>query len=167
MAGVNISAWMGKPPVRSKAAHLAKQNVGEDEEEILGQNTFSSSPPSVRVLSKDVSASSRGTRETPGRTHSPSPQSLSQSANGFYIAIPDISDREGYEHLAGYFTVHKILREVAPGHYLVKLKSGEIDLVSMPPKENSSEACLLLLCQVSPRPHLPFDTSQNDTFSKI
>ena len=122
MPGVDISIWVGKPPPRDDARHEAGQ---EEEQESLQRDTYSQSPHPQSVSNEDVSASSRAWGQTHSKTDTPS--------NGIYIDIPDLSDKENYEHLPGYFTVQRILREVTPGHFLVKLRSGEADLVSMSP----------------------------------
>jgi hypothetical protein len=133
MAGIDLSAWVGKPPPRSKDPDDALKDAGQSEGETSsGRKSYSKSPDPESVSSKDVSASPTEGSKTHSKPDSLSPPRQTLPTNGFYIDIPAISDKEQYGHLPGYFTVHKILREVTPARYLVKLRSGEVDLVSLP-----------------------------------
>jgi hypothetical protein len=156
MTEVDFSGWVGKPPARPKVTNRGIHDAREDEEErSLGRKTDSDSPAPESVSYKDVSASPRAISQTHSKPITRSPSYQAQLENGFYIDIPHLLDKEDYEHLPGYFTVQRILREVTPGRYLVKLRSGEVDLVSMP-SVTSSAACLpacLQLCQVLSQYH--------------
>ncbi len=139
MAAVDISVWVGKPPARVKVPDVAMPDPEQDGEEgSLRRKTDSDSLPSESVSYKDASASPRGQSQTQSRPNTRSPAYQTHHENSFYIDIPPLTDNEDYEHLPGYFAVHRILREVTPGHYLVELRSGEVDLVSVP-SDNSSK----------------------------
>lgn len=89
------------------------------------------SPQPENVL-EDLSTASTAQSQAHNKSDARTPSSQTDPVNDFYIDIPHLSEKEEYEHLPGYFTVQRILREVRPDHYLVKLRSGETDLVSMP-----------------------------------
>jgi hypothetical protein len=170
MAEADFSGWVGKPPTRPKATNRGIHDAGEDGEEgSLGRKTDSDSPAPESVSYEDVSASPRAISKIHSKSITRSPSYQAQLENGFYVDIPHLSDKEDYEHLPGYFTVQKILREVTPGQYLVKLRSGEVDLVSMP-SVTSSAACLpacLQLCQVLPQYNCHLRCMDNLPFADI
>ena len=128
MTGVDISVWMGRPPPRDGDSNM---HGGEESEEggSLQNKTNLISPQPENVLLEDLSTASTVQSQTHNKD-ARTPSSQTDPVNGFYIDIPHLLEKEEYEHLPGYFTVQRILREVRPGHYLVKLRSGEVDLVS-------------------------------------
>lgn len=131
MAEVDISVWIGRPPPQRGDGNM--HGAEESEEGRSMQNkTDSISPPPENVRLENLSMATTVRSRTQKRPDIQSPSHQIDSDNGFYIDVPQLSEKEEYEHLPGYFTVQRILREVRPGHYLVKLRSGEVDLVSMP-----------------------------------
>ena len=133
MAEIDLSTWVGKPPPRAKDQEAPMQYAGQSEGNTSsGQKTDTRSTPPESVSSKNVSASSRESSQPFHKPDTLSPPEPTHPTNDFYIDIPALSDKEEYEHLPGYFTIHKIVREVSPARYLVKLRSGEVDLVSLP-----------------------------------
>jgi hypothetical protein len=154
MAGVDISLWVGRPPPGSKAkGSKVQDSTREAEQETIEHKNASNSPQAESGSPEDMSAVSQ---EDEGNYSSPntlSTGSRSPSIKGFYIDIPDISYKDEYEHLPGYYTVVKILREVRTGHYLVKLKSGEVDLVSISCSLLNMLSCRQF-CQVSSHCHV-------------
>jgi hypothetical protein len=127
MADLDLSIWVGRPPSRSRV------DVGLEEEDASLEDKLASKPPRPGdFLPAETSASPR---EDDRDFSEPSTRSSSSDVsfdNGFYIDVPRLHDSKDYEHLPGYFTVIRAIREVNPGHYLVKLKSGEFDQVSKP-----------------------------------
>lgn len=143
MAEVDYSMWLGKPTTRPQAKNVVVY-IGrrDEEEESLGLKSDSNSPPSASVPDKEVRTSSRESSSTHDGSVARSPSSQSRHGHDFYIDIPDLSNKQDYEHLPGYYTVHKIMREVGSGRCLVKLKSGELDLVSLPSTNTVVQCCL-------------------------
>lgn len=132
MADMDVSMWLGKPSTRPQAKNVVVYVPKPDEEEeIMGLKSDSNSPPSASVPSKEVSASPRESSSTHDSSSARSPSSESRLGHAFYIDIPNLLNKQDYEHLPDYFHVHKILREGVSGRYLVRLKSGELDLVSL------------------------------------
>jgi hypothetical protein len=132
MSEIDYSVWAGRPPRRAKVMNGDIPDAAEDEEEeALEHKTDSKSPSPESVSSQEVSASPREEAQAYSQAGTQSSISSTDHNCGLYIDIPELSNKQDYQHLPGYFTVHKILRELTPGHYLVKLKSGEVDLVSL------------------------------------
>ena len=150
MAGADLSAWVAKPPPRSKDPTAMVQ-----EAESLGQNTESNSPHPESVSANDMSASPREGSQTHSKPDTLSPAEQTHFTNDFYIDVPAPSDREEYEHLPGYFTVRRILQEVTPARYLVKLRSGEVDLVSLSRIQTSLTCPLPSFTLILPFPWAP------------
>jgi hypothetical protein len=134
MTKVDYSMSVGRPLQHPKVADAATDAAAHDEEEqsSRGHGTDSTPADSESVSNKDVSASTKECSPSYNRPDAGSPFHEINHKNGFHIHVPNLSDKEDYEHLPGYFTVQKILREVKSGKYLAKLRSGEIDLVSAP-----------------------------------
>ena len=76
------------------------------------------------LASEEEQASQRG----------PSPE----LQNEFFIDIPKIPNKDEYEHLPGHFTVDRVLSEDSQDRYLVKLRSGEVELVRVPKCSSTS-----------------------------
>lgn len=136
MRGTAIAIREDKPATGTTVTDVAAHDTGRDEEQFAAEGHVDSGSPPADGSSaryKDSSSSSRGGSQSHSTPDTQLPSQQPQLENGFYIEIPHISDKENYEHLPGYSTVLKILREVKPGHYLAKLGSGEVDLVSVSP----------------------------------
>jgi hypothetical protein len=161
MTEVDFTKWVGKPPPQRGTIHEREEDddegeeVGEGVEEGEGgegaeggegeedgehaegtslhsrPDSNSSQPESISDKDKTGSPGPKSWSNTNSTPNSPSPSHQPQLVNGFYIDIPQLSDESEYEHLPGYFAVKEIIREVKPGRYLVRLGSGEVDLVSM------------------------------------
>lgn len=136
----DFSLWVRGPKPQEKGsadADVAMDDTAQDAGNgPLGRNTDSDSSRAESASYKDMSASPprrRSRSRKPSNRDTLSPPYQPYRKSGFYIDLPYLSDKEDYEHLPDYFNVDKILREVTPEQYLVKLKSGEVDLVSMPP----------------------------------
>lgn len=133
MDEIDLSAWVGKPPPMAKDPDAATPHTGQSEGNTSsGRKTDTRSTPPDIVSSRDMSASSRESSQPFDKPDTLSNPDPTHANNGFYIDIPVLSNTDEYEHLPGYFTIHKIVREVTPARYLVKLRSGEVDLVSVP-----------------------------------
>jgi hypothetical protein len=135
MTEVDFSKWVGKPP-RDGAIHESEERgEGEEDEKATSlhrkTDSDSSQPESVSDKDNDASPGTKSRSNTNSTPNSPSPSHQTQLVNGFYIDIPKLAEESEYEHLPGYFAVQKIIREVKPGRYLVRLRSGETDLVSL------------------------------------
>ncbi|KAF7508417.1 hypothetical protein GJ744_009270 [Endocarpon pusillum] len=128
MTGVDFSMWMGRPPPRDGDSNMHEAEEGK-EGRSLQSKTDLISPQPENVL-EDLSTASTAQSQAHNKSDARTPSSQVDRVKGFYIDIPHLSEKEEYEHLPGYFTVQRILREVKPGHYLVKLRSGETNLLS-------------------------------------
>lgn len=150
MTEVYISVWVGRPPARPEVKDVAIHDAEQDKEDgSLGRKTDTESLDVKSVSDEDESASVREGSRRRSRSNTSSPSSQTYRESSFYIDVPQLSDNGDYEHLSGYFTVLRILREVTRGRYLVKLKSGEVDLVSTP-FCNFLKCCLYLSLLVLP-----------------
>lgn len=125
MAELDLSVWVGKPP---SGFGVVVRRDGKDAHQESDLSSTSSEPEDV--FRAKTRASPRG-----GSSEFSQPSTRSSSSDpsidrGFYIDVPRLHDLKHYEHLPGYFTLIRVIREVNPGHYLVKLKSGELEQVS-------------------------------------
>lgn len=133
MTKVDYTMRVGRPLQHPKVVDAATDAAAyEEEQSSRGHRTDSIPADSESVSNKDMSASTKECSPSHNRPDAGSPFQETNHKNGFHIHVPNRSDKEDYEHLPGYFTVQRILREVKSGKYLAKLRSGEIDLVSAP-----------------------------------
>ena len=150
MTEVDFAIWVGKPPPPQRGTvhesgeeddqgeKVVEDGEGEESGEdaegtSLHIKTYSNSsqPESFSDKDKTWSHGPKSWSNINSMPNSPSPSLQPQNVSGLYIDIPQLSDESEYEHLPGYFAVQEIIREVTPGRYLVRLGSGEVDLVSM------------------------------------
>lgn len=134
----DLLSWIGKPPPIPNHP----QNTGQSEETQDSDEASSeqSSAEQVEIISSDSSAAEEivvdlGERDELALddedelAHTVPSSNLSRS---FFIDIPEIPNKDDYEHLAGHSVVDRVLSEYPGNKYLVKLGSGEVELASVP-----------------------------------
>jgi hypothetical protein len=136
MDTTDLSAWLGQPPVASKAQQHGKPTNGAQSGSDCGQED--SQPEEIQPVDSgesdiDHPQTDGGEQDEPGLDLEE--DSLSGGASrlhtGFVIDIPKIQNKDDYEHLPGHFIVDRVLSEYPRDQYLTKLASGEIELVSL------------------------------------
>ena len=138
----DLSAWLGKPPTTPNV----QQNSKSVEDAEVGSNS-SNEPSLPEAETADLSDSdveqaqseaeeqdSLSSEEEQASQRGPSPK----LQNGFFVDIPKIPNKDEYEHLPGHFTVNRVLSEYSQDRYLVKLRSGEVELVCVPKCSSTS-----------------------------
>lgn len=136
MDSIDISKWTGGPPA---AASPKDSNAHSDSEdgsvsERGGSATFGSQPDLdgsqgdvVPTRDANYSPLARDQASTLGSSQA-SATDL-KGNNGIFIEVPALPDGSTWERLPGYYTVTKVLRELGPDQYVVKLASGEVETV--------------------------------------
>jgi hypothetical protein len=146
--GADITAWMGKPP--DKPAETEAQG-GSSNRSASAPASDWASDSSAEEINYDGTPVKRRTvpvllRDDTDSDDNPAQHQFATSDNDndgtgevtshfqhkFHINIPqmDEDEKEKFQHLPGHFTVKKILSEFSRDRYLVKLASGEKQLVS-------------------------------------
>jgi hypothetical protein len=133
----DLSAWFGKPPTTLKvqqdgeSAESAENSVGSGEEQSIPEEV---EPADASDSDMEQPQSEDGERPelALGSEQDSFHGQVSRLHNGFIIDIPKIPNKDDYEHLPGHFTVDRVLSEHPRDKYLVKLASGEIELVRIP-----------------------------------
>jgi hypothetical protein len=134
MDAAGLSVWLGKPPTTPNVQQNSKS--AEDVEAGSNERSLPKEVETVDLSDSDVEQAQSKAEERDGLAseeeqasqRGPSPK----SQNEFFIDIPNIPNKDEYEHLPGYFTVDRVLSEYSPDRYLVKLRSGEVELVRVP-----------------------------------
>jgi hypothetical protein len=143
MDAAELSAWLGKPPTTPNLQQNSKS--AEDTEAGRCSGDERSLPEEVETTDlsdSDVEQGQSEFEERDGLTseeeqasqRGPSPK----LQNEFFIDIPKIPNKDEYEHLPGHFAVDRVLSEYSQDRYLVKLRSGEVDLVRVPQCSSTS-----------------------------
>lgn len=140
---VDISAWMGKPPQKSQ--HTDKSAIETAPSSQGSQDSWESaiSAPSITSSGGDIEHNSEPDTQTSDGYVQEESEATSDAdglvsalvpslQHNFYIDVPRLSDREkqDYEYLPGHFAVKEILAQRTDDQYVVRLESGERDLVS-------------------------------------
>ena len=136
MDSTDLSAWLGKPPTMSKIQQGSEPpedavTVNDSiEDHSIAEELGSDEPTDCDIQQSQSEAeeqdevdSEAGEEESSYRSPSPKLQ------NGFFVDIPEIHNKDEYESLPGHFTVHRVISEHPHDKYLVKLGSGEVELV--------------------------------------
>ena len=137
MDAVDLSAWLGKPPTTPKIQQNSEltEDAESESDSSHGQSTAEDAEP-AEPSDSDVQQPQSETEEGDELAFEEEDPSFfgstSRLQNGFFIDIPKILNKDDYEHLPGYFTVDRVLSGYSQGKYLVKLGSGELELVSVP-----------------------------------
>jgi hypothetical protein len=134
MDAADLSAWFGKPPNSPKVqengepaddtesgVESSREKLSPEETEAADAGNSDIEQPQSDGEERDELVLSSEDESFGGRT--------SRLHNGFFIHIPRIPNKDDYEHLPGHFTVDRVLSEYPGDKYLVKLGSGEIELV--------------------------------------
>jgi hypothetical protein len=134
MGAMDLSAWLGSPPIAPKD----RQNAKFPDSALSASDSSQEHSPLDEIQPADADEGDIDHPQTePGERDDPGldleEDSLSGRASrlhiGFIIDVPPIQNKSDYEYLPGHFVVDRVLSEY-PGHqYLVKLASGEIELV--------------------------------------
>ena len=140
----DLDAWLGPPPGITKEliqqpivdvesnVHMSDHNqtdsnIGspeEAQEEIQPKENGSTPAAFIQVTSSEDEEDDEGDNET-------ALASLNQAASNCYVQVPPKPhDADEYEYLPGHFKVKRVISELKGKRFLVKLQSGEVDLVS-------------------------------------
>lgn len=132
----SLSTWIGKPPRTSK-----NREITASPEEAQRDSSPDSEQPAPEVIELPDSGSSDGDVVDAGVEHIdelvsaadavPYGGSPPRANRAFIIDVPEIPNKDEYEHLPGHFTARRVLAEYPGDKYLVKLGSGEVELVSV------------------------------------
>ena len=130
----DLSAWLGKPPSTSKVLQNTQSlEEGQGETE---SNSDQSAAEEVVLKESDGSATEEGVMELGEKDELASEEEIvrsrglaSRTRTSFFIDIPEIPNKDDYEHLPGHFTVDRVIAEYPRNKYLVNLGSGEVELV--------------------------------------
>ncbi|KAJ9603867.1 hypothetical protein H2200_011388 [Cladophialophora chaetospira] len=175
MDGIDLSAWVGKPPEKAKTPEEPEKTADQEGDAGSAEGAIEvvvEEPVEVDDSPDDASfapeehpepSPSEGTddgdivhdddttrqqRRGPAvRWHDTRSEEQSDNQGGydeqespslgmfqkhFYIAVPKLSDeeKETYEYLPGHFAVERVLSQRKDKRYVVRLKSGEQNIVS-------------------------------------
>lgn len=157
-----LSAWVGRPvgkseiPAEREKDEISTLRSGSEDD----QASLTDSAGSIGAdddLQSDGSTAHVPRKET-SRIHSLA--DFARLQQGFFIEPPKLSEeeKEDYDFLPGHFSVERIISKIRHDKYMVKLKSGERDLVSV--------ISLLLHCYfIASRGHLFTFSSLHVAFS--
>ena len=138
----DLMSWMGKPPERSSqeaSPERVEQTNESDESPVEPSPPPSSSDSEVEEITFDgtpavKSAPHQSMAEIEDEDDSTDSviELVPQFAQRFYIDVPKLADQDKsqYDRLPGHDIVQRILSEYRGDRYLVKLESGEKELVS-------------------------------------
>jgi hypothetical protein len=134
MDAADLSAWLGKPPPvpklqqNSEPAEDARSGSDSSHEQSVAEELEPAEPSDSEIEQPQSEVIERDDLALEEEEDSfPSPTSGLQ--NGFFIDIPKIPNKDDYEHLPGHFIVDRVISGYPKDKYLVKLGSGEIELV--------------------------------------
>ena len=138
MDTAELSSWLGKPPNMAKRSQSneASDRTASGSRPATSEGSLSSSGDSEQKDGNSIElidSSSEEEDRLSSRVGDLSfAKSMPQQHADFYIDVPEIPDKDDYEHLTGHFVVDRVISQYPQQKYLVKLQSGEIDLVSFP-----------------------------------
>ncbi|EXJ94804.1 hypothetical protein A1O1_03202 [Capronia coronata CBS 617.96] len=142
---IDLSSWMGKPPENPNPSGEQDEQAHSDDSGSHTQTASSvpdGSDSDGDILHDDQDSPKGQSRVTirlgrrpssPSETENgPAPGVAPSLRQSFYVEVPKLpdEDKQEYEYLPGHFSVQRILSKSKKGRYLVKLDSGEVDLVS-------------------------------------
>lgn len=151
MEDADLTSWMGKPPEKGpvQAPRSREEDDISDEsnreqsvrasdasssvEEINYDGTPAQKPaPTVSMQYIEESSDENEAHEEQEEEDESLIEVIPQFQQRFFIDIPKMEEeeKEGYEYLPGHFTAKKILSQFRRDRYLVKLGSGEKQMVS-------------------------------------
>ena len=140
----DLDTWLGKPPeipeeqikgpafdaesdVHISDHNLTDSNIGSPEglqEEIQPNENGGTQAARIQLTSSEDEEVDEDDDET-------ALASLNQTTSNCYVQVPAMPhDAEEYEYLPGHFKVKRVISELKGKRFLVKLQSGEVDLVS-------------------------------------
>lgn len=132
-----IDSWLGKPPERPKAPHPDPIVDVNSDVHVSDHNRTDS-----EAVTADDSRNVILTEEPDGETEQRGEELYSSDDDSdvievqtktpkVYVEVPQtVDDEEDYEYLPGHYKVQQVLSEYKGKGFLVKLQSGEADLVS-------------------------------------
>lgn len=143
----DLTAWMGKPPEKSSLEPRSNDDhhgaSSESNREPSAQASDSSSAEEINYDGNPAKPAPTLTMrdieqlDDDGDEQVEDEDSLIQVIpdfqHKFFIDVPklDEQEKEEYKHLPGHFSVQKIMSESRDDRYLVKLMSGERQMVSL------------------------------------
>ena len=125
---------MGKPPEDSKPSALITVEMEESDASDLGLSESEQQDSSkIAEVEADINgvAADDPVTVVEEEEHDVVEKMSPRTRGGFIIEIPDIPNKDEYQHLPGHFEVSRVLSEYSASRYLVKLRSGERDIVSV------------------------------------
>ncbi len=132
----DLSAWLGKPPAISKIRKNTEPL--EEVQSESGSSSEQSAAEEVVVIESDGSVTEESVMELGEKDELASEEHVvpsrglpSRTRTNYFIDVPEIPNKDDYEHLPGHFTVDRVLAEYPRNKYLVKLGSGEVELVGV------------------------------------
>ena len=141
----DLSSWLGKPPATSRI-HETTEPLEEAQSD-GGSSSEQSAIEEVVITESDHSVTEESVIQLGEKDELASEEDVvpshglpSRTRTSFFIDIPEIPNKDDYEHLPGYFTVDRVLAEYPQNKYLVKLGSGEVDLVSVHGRSSATSA---------------------------
>ncbi|KIW27844.1 uncharacterized protein PV07_07545 [Cladophialophora immunda] len=143
MKDVDLTTWVGKPPEKpSRAKSPAGDAPDQNPDALHLQTELSLSDESSeagdivhddgKVNQTDFSRRVPLDESASGQESDDGNLSVGLFQKRFYIDIPNLSkeEKETYEYLPGHFSVEKVLSEHKNKTYVVRLESGEQNIVS-------------------------------------
>lgn len=142
----DLDGWLGKPPEIPKAptpdaaivvdadsdVHMSDKNLTDSDigspeglqEEIQSEVDRNTQETRREVISSDDEEDDEEEDDTEA-------DSAHGAASNVYVQVPPLpDDQEEYEYLPGHYRVKRVMSEYKGERFLVKLQSGEADLVS-------------------------------------
>lgn len=134
----DITAWMGKPPEKpvrvqpdgSPTSHRSTSFPPSDSSS-AGEVNYDGTPVKKRRVPIHEEDSDEDLPREQGEEDMA--EVIPRFQQKFYIDIPKLDEeaKDQFDYLPGHFTVNRILSELSRDRYLVKLASGERQLVSL------------------------------------
>jgi len=137
MEAGDLTAWIGKPPPKSNVHDEAGEfHISTNVSENSPSPAASEASSDVNEVNHDASDEARGTEpaiveQNDEYSDDPLQEEIPYVQANCFVDVPKLSERqkEKYDYMVGHFTVSRILSEFRGGGYLVRLESGEKDLV--------------------------------------
>ena len=136
MATIDLSKWMGEPPANSSSKKSPTGSESESEYgsaregdggRDVGSDGASEDDASDHALESEGNALAQHQKRSTSDDQQPtSPSDRLQQVS---VEIPPLAADSSWERLPGYYTAVKVLREVESERFLLRLGSGELEVV--------------------------------------
>ena len=145
----DLTAWIGKPPEKSQSQEPRSQQDDQPSEESTREQSAAASDsssdavevnydgtpakkPTQTLTMRDIERSDDEDKDGSDDDDSLI-EVIPQFANKFFIDVPkmDEDEKEEYDYMPGHFSVQRILSDFRGDRYLIKLESGEKQMVSL------------------------------------